>query len=115
MATKSCNVSFCAFLLVAAAPGLSEAQAPLGTRAAGMGGAFVGVADDASAVYWNPAGLAGGSYFSLILDGGAREAIPDGAVRGSKQSTFLLAASMPALGLSYYRLRNSVAGPEPLI
>ncbi|MDD5529936.1 MAG: hypothetical protein PHX21_07895 [bacterium] len=29
----------------------------VGTRAQGMGGAFVGVADDASATYWNPAGL----------------------------------------------------------
>ncbi|MBC8182718.1 type IX secretion system outer membrane channel protein PorV [candidate division KSB1 bacterium] len=29
-----------------------------GARAAGMGEAFVAVADDASAVYWNPAGLA---------------------------------------------------------
>ena len=99
------------------APGVTNAQSfdVIGSRAAGMGGAFVGVADDASAVYWNPAGLAGGSYFSLVLDGGTREAIPDGTVRGSKQSTFLLAASMPALGLSYYRLRHSVAGPEPLI
>jgi hypothetical protein len=30
-----------------------------GARAAGMGDAYVGVSDDASAVYWNPAGLAG--------------------------------------------------------
>jgi hypothetical protein len=30
----------------------------IGARAAGMGGAFVAVADDASAVFWNPAGLA---------------------------------------------------------
>jgi len=29
-----------------------------GARAAGMGEAFVAIADDASAVYWNPAGLA---------------------------------------------------------
>ena len=29
-----------------------------GARALGMGGAFVGVADDATAAYWNPAGLA---------------------------------------------------------
>jgi hypothetical protein len=29
-----------------------------GARAMGMGGAFVAVADDATAVYWNPAGLA---------------------------------------------------------
>jgi len=30
----------------------------LGTRAIGMGGAFTATADDISAVYWNPAGLA---------------------------------------------------------
>lgn len=31
---------------------------PIGARATGMGGAFVAVADDASAVFWNPAGVA---------------------------------------------------------
>lgn len=31
---------------------------PVGARATGMGGAFVGVADDASAVFWNAAGIA---------------------------------------------------------
>jgi long-subunit fatty acid transport protein len=30
----------------------------VGVRAMGMGGAFVGVADDFTAIYWNPAGLA---------------------------------------------------------
>ena len=30
----------------------------IGARAAGMGGAFVAVADDPSAVFWNPSGLA---------------------------------------------------------
>lgn len=30
----------------------------VGTRATGMGGAFVAVSDDASALYWNPAGIA---------------------------------------------------------
>lgn len=29
-----------------------------GVRAMGMGGAFIGVADDVNAVYWNPAGIA---------------------------------------------------------
>lgn len=32
--------------------------AGVGVRAMGMGGAFVGVADDFTALYWNPAGLA---------------------------------------------------------
>ncbi|MEK9138460.1 MAG: PorV/PorQ family protein, partial [Bacteroidota bacterium] len=31
---------------------------PVGARALGMGGAFVAVANDASAMYWNPSGLA---------------------------------------------------------
>lgn len=31
---------------------------PVGARAAGMGGAVIGTADDASAVFWNPAGIA---------------------------------------------------------
>ena len=36
-----------------------------GTRAVGMGGSFVSVADDASAVFWNPAGLAQLSFGEL--------------------------------------------------
>src|SRR5207247_11370948 len=32
---------------------------PVGARAVGMGGAFVAVANDASAMYWNPGGIAG--------------------------------------------------------
>ena len=68
------------FALVLAFPARSAAQGTdsVGTRAQGMGGAFVGVADDASAVFWNPAGLAGGSYFSLVLDGNTARAVPDG-------------------------------------
>jgi long-chain fatty acid transport protein len=39
-----------------------------GPRALAMGGAFVGLADDASAIYWNPAALAmQGSSFKAIL------------------------------------------------
>ena len=86
----------------------------VGTRAASMGGAFVGVADDASAVYWNPAGLAMGSYVSLVLDGGVRDAVPDVGSRGTQRSSFLIAATMPALGVSYYQLRHAFAVPDAL-
>ena len=76
-----------------------------------MGGAFVGVADDASAVYWNPAGLAGGAYFSLVLDGNVAESIPDGVAEGSTRNSWLLALSMPALGLSYSRFQTTAVRP----
>ncbi len=44
----------------------------VGTKAFGMGGAFVGLANDATAIYWNPAGLAGQSnqifaYYTGIM------------------------------------------------
>lgn len=56
-------------------PGAGDAahflRAGIGARARGMGGAFVAVADDATACFWNPAGLAhhpgirlGGAYES---------------------------------------------------
>ena len=43
-------------LALAAAFGTAHAQ--VGARAMGMGGAFVGLADDAEATYYNPAGMA---------------------------------------------------------
>lgn len=37
---------------------ITNNQIGFGTRALGLGGAYIGVADDYSAIYWNPAGLA---------------------------------------------------------
>lgn len=51
-------------LLLLCLPALSQQErvignfAGLGVRAMGMGGAYAGVADDFTAVFWNPAGLA---------------------------------------------------------
>jgi hypothetical protein len=104
--------------LATGAPAAVSAQsfAALGTRATGMGGAFVGVADDATAIYWNPAGLAAGTYFSLVLDHAAGEAAPDAGPRGSKNSSFFMGLAMPALGLGYYRLRATEVTPAaPLL
>jgi hypothetical protein len=70
-----------------------------------MGGAFVGVADDASAVYWNPAGLATGSFFSVVLDYNTARANREGDPQAGSQSATFLGLAFPALGITYYRLR----------
>jgi len=58
---------FCCFLIFSIQTGHAEVRFDrlggsdlgmgVGARAMGMGGAFVSVADDASAIFWNPAGL----------------------------------------------------------
>jgi len=50
----------------------------LGTRALGMGGAFVALSNDATAIYWNPAALAGQksnlvAYFTGVMPIGTYE------------------------------------------
>ena len=37
----------------------------VGSRALGMGGAFVAVASDSSATWWNPAGIAAGPFVDI--------------------------------------------------
>lgn len=54
-------VVVCASIAAAQNPNLGTSaakflQIPQGARAAGMGGAFIAVTDDASSVFWNPAG-----------------------------------------------------------
>src|SRR3712207_3061639 len=88
-------------LLLAHVPAAAQTFDGPGTRAQGMA-AFVAVADDASAVYWNPGGLASGAYFSLVLDRTDAETGAAGDRAGSR-SSWLLALSAPAVGLSYYR------------
>jgi hypothetical protein len=56
---KRSIVLLVASVLVAAAPASANfLEAETGARAMGMGGAFVAVADDVTALHWNPAGLA---------------------------------------------------------
>ena len=85
-------------------PQLASAQPdpPIGVRAAGMGGAFVAVADDASAVYWNPGGLAAAAYFSIVVDRNTVSTADD-ATAPRDGSGLLFALGTPPLGLTYYR------------
>lgn len=78
-----------------------------------MAGAFVALADDSTATWWNPAGLASGAYFSGTL-GHARSTSPADppvgqAARRTSVTEFSIA--FPALGLSYYRFQISGIAP----
>lgn len=92
---------------VGAAQGTASAQvvdAP-GGRAAGMGGAFVAVASDSSAIWWNPAGLAAGPIFDMALARAALEVSPDRPSEVWRQRTSWFALGTPVVGASYYRFQ----------
>jgi hypothetical protein len=96
-------------------PAAAQTFEVVGTRAAGMGGAFVAVADDASATYWNPAGLALGNVFSAVIDRKADRVEEKTAADPSSRGTgLLLTVGMPVLGFTYYQLQSSSATPLDL-
>ena len=102
LASALTSASFVAFLscvLVCAATAPAQAQTSdqVGVRALGMGGAFTAVADDSTATWWNPAGLASGAYFSAMLEYAHPEGGEGDGLRG-------ISVAFPALGLSYYRV-----------
>ncbi len=82
-----------------ARPAAGQPEPIVGVRAAGMGGAFTAVADDASAPVWNPAGLASGSIISVVLDGSAFD----------HGSPLLISLGSPPLGVVYYKGRLAPA------
>lgn len=92
---------FALFLLLPAVVG-AQTFGGIGTRAEGMGGAFVAVADDASAVYWNPAGIATGATFDFQIAKG----------EGAAGSATFVGATMPVLGLSFYRTHTVQVSPD---
>ena len=104
-----------AAFMVLLSPALAAAQdvEAVGTRALGMAGAFVGVADDATAIYWNPGGLAAGAYFSMVIDRSSDKSLPHNDLRAKGQSATILAVATPALGIGYYRLRTTALTPIP--
>lgn len=127
------RVKACAFVaaMLFLAPAFARAQSDdgVGVRAQGMAGAYTAVADDASAAWWNPAGLgawnssgsAGGAYINAILDLVAlhepsAQRGPDGRlVPAWRVSAGGFSVGSPALGLSYYRLRISEIRPTSSI
>ena len=105
----ACLLAFALFL-----PGIAAGQS-MGTRAAGMGEAFVAVADDATSIYWNPAGMATGAFLSFVLDFGQNRAEPpnpDGTAGGAEGSAQFIGFTIPPFGVGYYR--RSVAATTKL-
>ena len=105
MISNTRKLPLIAVMVLLGSAGIVEAQAPLGTRAAGLAGAFVGVADDASAVYWNPAGLATGPIVSFLASFSDDKTAPDDAqaVAGEQLAGRIMALSFPPFGFAYYR------------
>jgi hypothetical protein len=92
-------VSLVSLVSLALMPSIAHAQTfeSIGVRARGMAGAFVAVADDATATWWNPAGLASNALFDTTWELG-RASDPDRTRAGG------VAAKVLGLGLSFYRL-----------
>lgn len=94
------------------------AQSPIGSRAEGMAGAFVGVADDASAVYWNPAGIATGPIVSAVFGFGVGSDVPEPFQTSTDQGDrrAILAVSATAIGMAYYRFTAyGLGAAEPAV
>ncbi|MES1164762.1 MAG: hypothetical protein ABUR63_03320, partial [Verrucomicrobiota bacterium] len=87
-----------------AVPVCAQSFEAVGIRARGMGGAFVAVADDATASWWNPAGLADGPYLNALVQ-------LNGTTDAARIDSRAFAVAFPGLGLSYYRVPILVTRP----
>ena len=84
-------------LSLAAVSAGAQTLETVGARAAGMAGAFVAVASDSSAVFWNPAALPTGPFADMSIGfGDARNGEP---LPGSAGRTSALAVTLPLLGV----------------
>ena len=101
------------FLCLIAWPAALQAQAieTVGERAMGMGGAFVAVADDSTATWWNPGALAAGPFVDVAAGWSRSEFRENGATHGRVTVT-AVSLSTPPVGVSYYRFRITNIQPE---
>jgi opacity protein-like surface antigen len=104
-----------ALMMLMATVARAQLYENVGTRAQGMAGAFVAVADDANAGWWNPAGLATGAVFNIVVER-ARQTEPKdpvGIFSSTTTGTSGFAFALPSLGVNNYRFRISESVPAP--
>lgn len=105
------SLLFCAVALVT---NVTAARAQIievvGSRALGMGGAFVAVASDSSATWWNPAGLAAGPFVDVALGRAVTES--RGGPPAHRDTVTWFALGTPPFGVSYFRLKLTDLGPS---
>jgi long-subunit fatty acid transport protein len=112
MKTKPCNIFVCAAVLaLAVAPAFAQFPEDalrlgfsgygVGARSLGMGNAYTGVANDYSAIYWNPAGLAQlqASEFSVGLS--YLNNTDNSTFFGTQENYTSTATNLNSLGLVY--------------
>lgn len=106
---KHCFTLCAALLILDTAEARAQVMETVGSRALGMGGAFVAVASDSSATWWNPAGLAAGPFLDMALARAITETVGDLPANRGEATWFALGT--PPIGVSYYRLK--ITGAQP--
>ena len=99
----ACAAVLCILTAAPCTPASGQTTESIGPRAPGMGGAFVAVASDSSATWWNPAGIATGPLIDISL---ARTRIEvNDRLPAWRQTTSWFALATLPLGISYYRFQ----------
>jgi len=117
--TRRARLTLSIVLSLAAGAGSAAAQVfeSAGSRALGMGGAFVAVASDSTATWWNPAALPTGPFVDVSI--GRTTTTGGDRAPSWRERTTGVALLTPPVGLSYYRYsvadvgRRQGAGPGP--
>jgi hypothetical protein len=74
-----------------------------------MGGAFVAVANDSSATWWNPGALPAGPFFDMGVGRATTDSSRELPARRDRVGSFAMVT--PPFGFSYYRVRITETAP----
>lgn len=105
-----------AFAETGAKIGLSYLKIGVDARAAAMGDAYTAIANDASATYWNPAGLAGSGKNSVILmhNSWLQDVNQEFAAIQFVNGTHNIAVSLNMISVTGIELRGETASEIPI-